>query len=157
MKLAPNFTLEELTATSHAEHIEANRNPPADVLAALGDLAQLLQRIRDHYGKPIRVNSAYRNPDLNVLIGGSTTSQHVKGQAADFVVLGGPTLPEVFDWLRLESNLHWGQLILEGGPPPTWIHISLGVPYRTAARSQQAMTWTPKTGYTRIGNDAKNA
>ena len=152
MKLAPNFTLAELTHTSHADQLEANRNPPADVLAALGDLAQLLQRVRDHYDLPIKVNSSYRNPDLNVLVGGSPTSQHVVGEAADFVVIGGPTLTEVFDWVRLESGLHWGQIILEGSPP-RWIHLSLGVPYRSAARCMQALTWAPGSGYTRIERD----
>jgi len=152
MRLSPNFSLAELTTTGHAEHLQANRNPSASVLVALTDMAKLLQCIRDHYDLPIKVNSSYRNPDLNVLVGGSPTSQHVVGEAADFVVIGGPTLTEVFDWVRLESGLHWGQIILEGSPP-SWIHLSLGVPYRSADRCMQALTWAPGSGYTRIERD----
>ena len=51
-------------------------------------LVELLQKIRDHFGAPITINSAYRTPEYNKKIGGSTYSQHQYGKAADIVVKG---------------------------------------------------------------------
>lgn len=51
-------------------------------------LVELLQKIRDHFGAPITINSAYRTPEYNKKVGGSTYSQHQYGKAADIVVKG---------------------------------------------------------------------
>ena len=61
-------------------------------------------------------------------------------EAADFHVKG-VELTDVFNWIWKESGLNWGQLILEGWEvrKPTWIHISLGAPYRPKKTSQQVL------------------
>lgn len=51
-------------------------------------LVEILQKIRDHFGVPITINSAYRTPEYNKKIGGSIYSQHQYGKAADIVVKG---------------------------------------------------------------------
>ena len=52
------------------------------------NLVNILQKIREHFGKPVTINSAYRTPTYNVKVGGVSNSQHVKGTAADIVVKG---------------------------------------------------------------------
>ena len=51
-------------------------------------LVNLLQEVRDHFGRRVTINSAYRCPQHNLKVGGSKNSQHLKGMAADFVVSG---------------------------------------------------------------------
>ncbi len=122
-------------------------------LAALA--STILDPIRDHVGRPIRVNSGYRSPALNAATpGASKTSQHVLGQAADIAIVGGSEadLWALWRWIGWESGLSFGQVIFEDARPddPTggaWIHVSLGVPYRTQSRCGQRLTWSPAAGY----------
>lgn len=81
----------------------------------------ILQPLRDAYGKPIRINSGYRSPELNKALNGSKTSQHMKGQAAD--ITGGNTTEnrKLFE-LAKALNLPFCQLIDEKGF--RWVHIS---------------------------------
>lgn len=60
----------------------------SDSILISTDLVNLLQTIRSHFGKPITINSAYRNAAYNKKIGGASNSQHTKGTAADIVVSG---------------------------------------------------------------------
>lgn len=80
-QLTKNFTLYEFESNDGAEF-------PAEVVKNLRELAKNLQVIRNHFGKPIKINSGYRSPEHNKSIGGVSNSQHVKGKAADFVISG---------------------------------------------------------------------
>lgn len=60
----------------------------SDVVFVADELANVLQQIRDHFGKAITINSGYRTPAYNKKIGGATYSQHMYGTAADIVVSG---------------------------------------------------------------------
>jgi hypothetical protein len=149
--LASNFSLYELATTNHRSLWAANLREAVqpENLRKLGEVATLLlQPIRDHFGAAVIVNSGFRGETLNTAIGGSKTSQHRKAEAADFRV-AGVDLRTVFDWIRLESGIPFGQLIMEGAEPdrPTWIHISIGEPYRPASRCGQTMTWDRVNGY----------
>lgn len=127
VQLSPHFTLAELTTTEVRAYIESNAQPPMDVRANLAKLCtQLLEPIRNHFDAPLIVHSGYRSRQLNQAIGGSRTSQHMKGEAADFHVVG-VKLTDVFHWLLRERPLQVGQCLLEGWAVgnPTWIHISL--------------------------------
>lgn len=141
-KLAPNFTFGELTTTKQTSYLDRNRREAQAYLEAGRALAEMLQVVRDHFGSPLNVHSAFRGPTLNSVIGGSKTSQHMRFEAADFHV-EGRTLQEVFDWIRKESGLKYGQIILEGSQPgrPTWIHLSLGEPWRAASKCRQQLTF----------------
>ena len=79
------FSIEELTFSKTAERLEIDNHPTdpeiRDNLMAL--IMKVLDPLRDAYGNPIYVNSGYRSPFLNSLIGGSASSQHLKGQAVD--------------------------------------------------------------------------
>lgn len=63
-------------------------NDGTDKILIDSDLVAMLQKIRDHFKKPITINSAYRTPTYNKLVGGSSTSYHVKGMAADICIAG---------------------------------------------------------------------
>lgn len=121
-KLSKNFALEELCATETGE----DNIPDEAQKEKLFYLANLvLQPIRNTWGR-IHINSGFRSELVNKKIGGSPTSQHMRGEAADIVPLDA-SIDDVFAWCR--ENLVFGQLILESiifnGADVRWIHISL--------------------------------
>ena len=79
MKLTNNFSKSEFDCKS-------GEDMPLEVLENVKLLAIQLQKIRDYVGKPIRINSAYRNKAYNQAIGGVKTSQHILGKAADITI-----------------------------------------------------------------------
>lgn len=84
---------------------------------------EVLQPIRDRYGKPIYINSGYRNPQLNRMVGGSQSSQHCKGQAADIDTNNNKELWTLIVDMIKKGEITVGQLIDESNL--AWIHISL--------------------------------
>ena len=91
MKLSKNFSLEELIKSDTAIRKEINNIPSEDVTSNLQELVDnVLQPIRDRMG-PVVIVSGYRSPQLNTEIGGSKTSDHCLGMAADIEVLGMTT------------------------------------------------------------------
>lgn len=80
--------------------------------------------VREHYGSPLRVSSFFRSLLLNNAVGGSKTSQHVKGQAIDMQGTGKVTNKMIFDYIK--ENLDFDQLIWEFGDDenPAWVHVS---------------------------------
>ena len=86
-------------------------------------VSNLVQPMRDYLG-PIRITSGYRSPALNRAIGGSSKSQHCKGEALDlqFWKDGKMCNKEVYDWI-VESGLNFDQMINEFDF--SWIHLSL--------------------------------
>lgn len=150
-RLSPHFTFFEMTHTNHRNFFDENRNVFDDVIK-LGSGAALcsmiLEPIREHFEKPIIINSGYRCKGLNTSINGSRTSQHLRFEAADFYV-PGVKLEKVFEWIYTSSDLRFGQVILEGFSKgrPTWIHISLGAPWRSEEKCGQVYTWNSQDGY----------
>ena len=135
IRVAPNFTLPELTKSSTADRMGLDNTPASDqILVNLTNVANhILQPVRDHFG-PVRVNSGYRGPALNKAVGGSSRSHHCHGEAADFECsrVGNDELAE---WVR--DNLEFDQLILEfyqqGKPSSGWVHCS----YKTNGDNRQ--------------------
>jgi zinc D-Ala-D-Ala carboxypeptidase len=115
------YTMAELTVTSQPY----DNTPTPEVTEALQVLnAKILQPITNVFGK-IGITSGYRSPAVNTAIGGSTTSQHMKGQAIDFTkVASGRPLSEVFEFIA--TKLDFDQAIWEKGDDgnPRWIHVS---------------------------------
>jgi zinc D-Ala-D-Ala carboxypeptidase len=85
----------------------------------------ILQPVREHFGRAVTISSGYRSEDLCVAIGSSRKSQHAKGKAADFEIFGVDN-KEVAEWIR--DVLDFDQLILEfyneDDPSSGWVHCS---------------------------------
>lgn len=127
MKLSNNFTLNELIYSSTAEANGINNYPSNECKDNLIRLCvNVLQPIRKLWGKPIFVTSGYRCPTLNRLVGGSNTSAHMKGCAADITVGSreeNKKLFEMIKFLHQEGDIEFDQLISEYDCQ--WIHIGI--------------------------------
>jgi len=124
MRLSKNFALSEITHSNTAKRLGIDNEPTETHLQNMQHLVDnLLQPLRDAVG-PIRISSGYRNPSLNRAIGGSSSSQHCKGQALDvqFWQMGKMNNKIIYDWI-LSSGLEFDQMINEFDF--AWIHISL--------------------------------
>ena len=146
MNLTPNFTLEELTKSETALRKNMPNVPTEADITNLKLLAEkVLQPLRDHYGVGIKVNSGYRSPDVNAAVGGSRTSDHCKGQAADIEIAG---IPNAVLAQYIKDSLQYTQLILEfytpGIPDSGWVHVS----YDANNLKCQTLTATKKDGKT---------
>ena len=116
------FTIKELCSSSTAKQKGINNTPNSEVVNNLEQLVDyLLDPLRERYGKPITVNSGYRCPELNKAVGGSKTSQHMKGLAAD-ITAGSPDKNKILFNLAQELDLPFDQLIDE--KKLQWVHIS---------------------------------
>lgn len=135
VQLSPNFTLAELTVTNTGLDNQPSWQEHNTIVNRLQQLAvRVLQKVRDRFG-PTKVNSAFRNEQVNKKVGGVPSSQHRKGEAADIEVPGVDNL-EVARWMA--HNLTFDQLILEDyvGGNSGWIHVS----YRAGKNRKQVFT-----------------
>jgi len=141
IKLSEHFTLQELTKSEWAARNEVENKPPMDVIDNLKILAEKLEEVRKVLGQQININSAYRSPKVNKAIGGSPTSDHVYGKAADIISPFGT--PEQVCTAIMEAGIKFDQLILEYPTPDGggWTHIGIGKKMR-----QQVLTKN-KHGY----------
>lgn len=116
------FTIKELCKSSTAQQRGIDNTPNSEIVNNLEQLVDnVLDPLREKYGKPITVNSGYRSLELNRAIGGAKNSQHTLGQAAD--ISGGSIIEnkKLFD-LAQQLNLPFDQLIDE--KDFSWVHIS---------------------------------
>ena len=124
MRLSKNFTLPEIIHSNTAKRLGINNAPNKEHLKSMQVLVRdLIQPMRDVLG-PIRISSGYRNPELNRAIGGSSKSQHCKGEALDlqYWSKGKMCNKEIYDWV-IKSGIEFDQMINEFDY--SWIHISL--------------------------------
>ena len=129
MKLSENFSLVELTKSQTAERKGIDNTPSTEHQENLKSLCtSILQPVRDHFSRVVSVSSGYRSEELCLAIGSKITSQHAKGQAADFEIYGLSN-QELANWIR--ENLDYDQLILEywkkEDPNSGWVHCSYDV------------------------------
>ena len=137
MKLTEHFTFEEMTnSTAHPDLVPANREEANRLyLPNLTDLAKfILEPIRAKYG-PLIVDNGFRGEALNKAVGGSATSLHRYGKAADVCRPDWTweKLGEVMLWLKNESGLRWGEAIREKRTKTRgiWLHITTPAPGNT--------------------------
>ncbi len=122
MNLSPHFTLEEMTLSQIAVRSGIANTPSKRQINSLIRLCEnILEPLRKRLGKPVYISSGFRNPTVNSLIGGSATSQHMRGEAADITV-EGMTPQELFEFIRA-TDLPYDQLIQEFD---RWVHVSYG-------------------------------
>lgn len=118
--ISKDFTWEELTYSRMAVENGLDNFPPIEARVALRELVKrLLQPLRIIYGAPIAITSGYRSPEVNRLVGGVPSSQHVKGEAADCYV---PDIYKLLDVLK-KSGLPFDQAILYR--KKHFLHLSL--------------------------------
>lgn len=146
MNLTKNFTLSEMTKSETALRLGLDNQPDETQLANLKVLAEkVLQPVRDHFARGVKVNSALRVPAVNSAVGGSKTSDHCKGQAAD-IEIPGVANGVLAQWIA--DNLEFTQLILEfytpGVPDSGWAHVS----YVPDNLKKQVLTATRQNGKT---------
>ena len=126
MNLSKSFTLNELTKSQEATRLGIDNTPSDEHILNLKILCEkILQPLRDFYGMPVSVSSGYRSAELCKAIGSSSTSQHTRGEAADFEVFGVAN-KDLSDWIV--NNLDYDQCILEfwspNDPNSGWVHCS---------------------------------
>lgn len=129
------FKLRELYVTRQPY----NNTPPAEALAKLRAVVDnVLDPLREAIGMPITITSGYRSPEVNRAIGGSKTSQHMLGEAVDFVC---KDMASAFAYIL--KHLPYDQLIWEFGTDaqPDWIHVS----YRADGRNRRQALRASKT------------
>jgi zinc D-Ala-D-Ala carboxypeptidase len=122
MRLSENFSLEELTASETAARKGIDNTPSEEVINNLKRLAAALQEVRallNH--RAILVSSGYRSPELNQAVGGSATSDHCKGLAADFICPSYGTPNDIVRAIAA-SGLSFKQVIREFDK---WVHLSI--------------------------------
>lgn len=150
MNLSKHFTLTEMTRSEAASRLGDANQPPPEAVEALKALCEhVLEPLREAMGKPMRVNSGYRGPVANKAVGGSATSQHCKGEAADIEFDG-------FDNKKLaqkivDMKLPFDQIILEfykpGDPNSGWVHVSHKKGGKQRGEVLRAVTVSGKTQY----------
>lgn len=114
------FKMSELLHSDKANKYNIRNTPDLQSLDCMLDLIYYcLQPIREALGKPMIITSGYRNAQVNKLVGGKANSQHLKGQAADFVVQG--MTPEQIIAKIKASGIEYDQIINEYD---RWVHIS---------------------------------
>lgn len=128
------FSIEELSRSETARRRGIDNTPPGDARKNLVALVEnILDPLREAYGKPIAVTSGYRCPALNKAVGGVATSDHLSGRAADIV--GTPNTKaenrKIFDLCK-KLDLPYRQLINEKGY--SWVHVS----YNPAVKEHRA-------------------
>lgn len=136
MQLSPHFALSEFESTSTGL---PNKVPDA-LIPKLQDLCEhVLEPVRAHFKRPVKVNSGYRSPAVNAAVGSKPNSQHTKGEAADIEIPGVSNLI-LAQWIR--DNLDYDQLILEnhkpGQPSSGWVHVS----WKAGPRRKSTLTMT---------------
>lgn len=121
MRLTDNFALYEFLRSQTAARHDIAMDPPIEVIDNLRRLCvDILQPLRDTIDLSITISSGYRPPELNRLIGGSTTSAHPYGRAADIIINGMDPL-DVAKTIR-DMELPYDQVIHEFGQ---WVHVGI--------------------------------
>lgn len=138
MYLTPHFTLAEMTASQVANREGLDNTPDSKTIANLVELCRTLEGVRALIGKPILITSGYRSKALNRKVGGSTSSAHMLGLAADIIAVS-LTPAELARRIR-DSDMAFDQLILEFDG---WVHLGLG----ETRQRREVLTLRKGTGY----------
>jgi hypothetical protein len=120
---------------------------------------KIIEPLTNAFPGKVRITSCYRSQAVNNKIGGSSTSQHLKGQAADLVGINGLSNKQIFDYIV--NNLNYDQIIWEKGTPypngnPAWVHVSYNNTIATQRKSKLSFDgtkYTPIQGDPSVSNE----
>ena len=128
-RLTSDFHLSEFLHSDKAVRLGLDNIPDALAMASIRNfLAPGMQQVRDLIGAPINISSGYRAPQVNAAVGGSRSSQHMQGLAADFTAPFFGTPIQIARAI-VASHIKFDQLIQEG----SWVHISFSAAPRRQA------------------------
>ena len=148
-KISKHISYKEGVKSITALRLGIENQPNEEQLTNMKLIAEkIFEPVRENFKGPIKVNSFFRSPDLNKAIGGSTKSQHCKGQAIDIDdTYKFATNAEMFWWIR--DNLDFDQMIWEFGnnDNPDWVHISYVSSDKNRNRCLKAYREDGKTKY----------
>lgn len=128
MNISTHITLKEATTSQTATRLGIDNTPDTQTIERMKVVAEkCFEPMREWYGKPLTVSSFYRCPELNKAVGGSKTSQHVKGEAIDIDTGSRTENKKLLEWAK--ANLIFDQLLYEFGDEtgPEWVHISFSL------------------------------
>lgn len=149
MQVTEHFSLRELTRSETASRAGVQNEPSKAEMDNIRYTAEQLEKIRDYVGRAIIVTSCFRSERVNKLVGGSPTSAHRYGLAADCDALGMTSLAfaKKLIAMRDEGKLEFDQLILEFPErgDGAWVHVGFR---RNSPMRNQIMTATKKNGKT---------
>ena len=149
-RLSPHFLLSEFTYSKTAELLGIPNNPTGSQVDNMAALCHnVLEPVRAHFGKPVKINSGFRSLALNesMVPPGAKNSQHMKGEAAD-IEIPGVANADIWQWIV--DNLEYDQCIAErlerDDPSAGWIHVS----YSIKKNRREALS-SPRVGQYELG------
>lgn len=146
MKIGKYLTLNDLTLSATASRFNIDNTPPQEVIDNLTNIVKFVyDNLCDHISG-VHVSSGYRSVALNKKIGGSTSSQHCKGQALDLSMSGSGSNTNATIFNYILHNLDFDQLIWEFGneTQPQWVHVS----YKVEGNRKSVLKGIKKNGLT---------
>ena len=152
--ISEHISLKEATKSNTAQRLGINNFPDNDTLVTMQITAEhIFEPLRNHFNEPICITSFYRSEELNKAIGGSSRSQHCKGEAIDIDdVYSKATNADFFNYIK--NKLEYDQLIWEFGDDenPAWVHVSYNLG-KNRMRILRAIKENGKTKYIDITNE----
>lgn len=149
MRISKHISYKEGVRSNTATRLGIDNTPGEYELGNMELIAErLFEPLRAWVGGPVKINSFYRNKELNLAIGGSQRSQHCQGRAIDLDdTFGHKTNAEMFNWIK--ENLNFDQLIWEFGSDsnPDWVHMSYVSEDQNRNRCLRALKKNGKTVY----------
>lgn len=123
MNITRHFTSSEFSHSSTAIRLGLKNEIPFNLLPNALKVCRALETIRESYNLPIIISSGYRSPELNKLIGGSSSSSHMTGEAVDFTIPGISNVDICKEIPKILES--FDQVIYEFGPQG-WVHLGMG-------------------------------
>ena len=149
MRISKHISYKEAVYSATAKRLHLNNTPNDEILYEMNNVAEFIfEPLRLYVGGAIKITSFFRSEELNAAIGGSSKSQHCKGQAIDIDdVFGHKTNAEMFEYVR--EILDFDQMIWEFGDSnnPDWLHISYVSKKENRNRVLRAVRENGKTRY----------
>ena len=149
MQITEHFSFKELTRSETARRAGIENKPSSAEMDNIYYTAQQLEKIRAYVGRGIIVTSCFRSERVNKLVGGSPTSAHRFGLAADCDAIGLTSLAFAKEIIKMrdEGKITFDQLILEFPErgDGAWVHSGFR---RNSPMRNQIMTATKKNGKT---------
>jgi len=147
--ISKHISYREGTFSVTAKRLGLDNEPDEKQLENMQLLAEkIFEPLREYVGKPIKINSFFRSPELNRAIGGSSKSQHCKGQAIDIDDTYG-NMKNYGMYNFIKENLDFDQMIWEFGDDenPDWVHVSYVSEEENRNRCLKAVRENSKTVY----------